>query len=1108
MIGQHLILRCKRGCFETAGAAGFKSAGISENLRNQPNIKTLDQEIRKVLTWSDKQTIGTMLPGLQNRGVLRIYRFNGMTFVSRSFPVKDLCTNSGDVPFHQTYVLTENDQKKFLEVPECVLNRKNYDVYEDLDQRSGTLSSGNPVVVNEKLDIFSDIQALSPYDVFSKCGFDEDSFSKLISAICDRVSGNGNVALVLPQIDATEWKTTGGSFLGEQILVALYKVLPNCLTRFLSGVSYWNSDVRYIESLKFVVASSEIADALYKDSISLIDLKHRVIRNVGNSLLFGKLLWNAMQNEESLKSVHAFISDLFGEKIDQIKKTSLVMDTVAGIYLYKYQRWNNSDLTALTALTARILGIFKKNILNFPKIDQYCGEMLSVIKQNPSYNLQIEKVASEFVQTAGIHVSACYDPLMYILLQYVANETFSGSTKEMILKKLQQQDPTIQNQMLKFLEDAKIQEISEKKADFFLSLPGLERINPKIQQEARFVLNTRYPDFVKNGYWKICVDIMQLVYFPCISNFTDVQIFDTYYKFRDLYCILQEHALEKRMFEMMSQEMKRVGNHEEQIQLFCQCFFDAKSSSSLSLIQNHPEVFRVFLQVLAFLKPHFQKYSEKHWRIYYKYIFENANIPNQEAIVDKYCSKNEKGNVLYNMEAVRIQCDRYDSNWDIMEQIFDALSEESLYERMQKIYNLVTVISKKSPSFMNGIAKTQMLYGDYLLQSENLGNSRWKNDVDSLVFQNSRGVPVLSNLQKIAADEIEKEQRLSQVFPVAYCELWKAVLATPLNRCSVDEIVHQVKIAESFLTDYPRKEEVLAEIHRVAFEQLPVEKLQNANEESIAYLYANGKNMLFYSKVSAYYEMDQLLVSCNDFQKVPDIWNKLNANLDYRERLERRRWILCSKRNPSEQEKQTLVFLVLYQIKSSNYMFSIFWNLLAVNQNAMVSAGDKPIYLCYSILFCRYINDINLQNTCVRFFTNEICRCMEDGDVRQHLKNAEFKKLYQDIKNTYFWNKDDEKKEIYQAAKNTGDSTLMEIFKVGKDTGNSASTQKEETQKFFFKVFGFLILLIITVVGTALFLPKKPFISMIISAFTLGLLIVFMVLVELGIFWRKKGEER
>ena len=42
MIGQHLILRCKRGCFETAGAAGFKSAGISENLRNQPNIKTLE----------------------------------------------------------------------------------------------------------------------------------------------------------------------------------------------------------------------------------------------------------------------------------------------------------------------------------------------------------------------------------------------------------------------------------------------------------------------------------------------------------------------------------------------------------------------------------------------------------------------------------------------------------------------------------------------------------------------------------------------------------------------------------------------------------------------------------------------------------------------------------------------------------------------------------------------------------------------------------------------------------------------------------------------------------------------------------------------------------
>ena len=94
------------------------------------------------------------------------------------------------------------------------------------------------------------------------------------------------------------------------------------------------------------------------------------------------------------------------------------------------------------------------------------------------------------MQTAGIHVSACYDPLMYILLQYVANETFSGSTKEMILKKLQQQDPTIQNQMLKFLEDAKIQEISVNTADFFLSLPAVEKMNLKIQQEARFFLST------------------------------------------------------------------------------------------------------------------------------------------------------------------------------------------------------------------------------------------------------------------------------------------------------------------------------------------------------------------------------------------------------------------------------------------------------------------------------------------------------------------------------------------------------------------------------------------------------------------------------------------
>ena len=648
--------------------------------------------------------------------------------------------------------------------------------------------------------------------------------------------------------------------------------------------------------------------------------------------------------------------------------------------------------------------------------------------------------------------------------QNVKNKTSDDSKKEAILKKLQQQDSVVQNQVLKRLEDAKTKEISEKTADFFLSLPALEKMNPKIQQEARFVLSARYPDFVKNECWKICVDIMQIVYFPCLSNFTDAQTWDTYCKFRDLYGVLQDHILEKRMFEMMSQEMKRVSSNEEQIQLFCQCFFDAKNSSSLLLIQNHPEVFGIFFQVLNFLQSGFQKYSEEQWGKYYNYVLENkCNIKNI------------------------VQC------------IFNVFLSKSLDERIQKIYDLLSIICNKFSSHINIVASTEMiyteiLYYDYLLQSENLGSSRWKSDVESLVFQNSRGVPVLSNLQKIAADEIEKEPRLSQVFPVAYCELWKAVLATPLNRCSVDEIVHQVKMAESFLTDYPRKEEVLAEIHRVAFEQLPVERLQNANEESIAYLYANYRNAGFlHSKISTYYEVDQLLVSYDDFPKIRDAWAKFNNILNYyQERLKRRRQTLCSKRNPSELEKQTLVFLVLHQIKSYNYMFSRFWNLLAVNQNALISNRNKHSYLCYSILFCQYIDDINLQNTCARFFTNEMCRCIEDGDVRQHLKNAEFKKLYQDIKNTYFWYRDEEKKEdIYQAAKNTGDVDLMEIFRVRKSTSNVASTRKEQSKPHH-KAISICVLIAILVIISVLLIFMFKYVLVRMLPFVASL-IVFIV---------------
>lgn len=99
---------------------------------------------------------------------------------------------------------------------------------------------------------------------------------------------------------------------------------------------------------------------------------------------------------------------------------------------------------------------------------------------------------------------------------------------------------------------------------------------------------------------------------------------------------------------------------------------------------------------------------------------------------------------------------------------------------------------------------------------------------------------------------------------------------------------------------------------------------------------------------------------------------------------------------------------------------------------------------------------------------------MEDGDVRQHLKNAEFKKLYQDIKNTYFWYRDEEKKEdIYQAAKNTGDVELMEIFRVRKSTSNVASTRKEQSKPHHKAISICILITILVVISVLLILTFK-----------------------------------
>ena len=115
---------------------------------------------------------------------------------------------------------------------------------------------------------------------------------------------------------------------------------------------------------------------------------------------------------------------------------------------------------------------------------------------------------------------------------------------------------------------------------------------------------------------------------------------------------------------------------------------------------------------------------------------------------------------------------------------------------------------------------------------------------------------------------------------------------------------------------------------------------------------------------------------------------------------------------------------------------------------------------------------------------------MEDGDVRQHLKNAEFKKLYQDIKNTYFWNKDDEKKEIYQAAKNTGDANLMEIFKVGKSTINAASVRKEQSKARYKIIFLITISIIILIISIFERIVQMNLLMKIIMT---GLLIIYII---------------
>jgi hypothetical protein len=621
---------------------------------------------------------------------------------------------------------------------------------------------------------------------------------------------------------------------------------------------------------------------------------------------------------------------------------------------------------------------------------------------------------------------------------------------------------------------------------------------------------------------------MQVIFAPQFQTASEKQLSQAYDRLFALAYMLQEESQSVILYKILYQEWNRVVRQEQRLSLFCHHFFPMQNDVVPLLIQFQ-QMFDLFLLTVPYLKSN-TDYSIVNWCDYYKTVFQNVHCPQNilfpENRISQIAKGKEKGIILYYVEVVRTRCDNYRPEWETIEAIFFSLSEEPISSRMKKFLQLLQYLERERKiSFSNEIGRTNFVYYDYLyryLQIQHQKQNDGAISIDDTLHQlqiRAANENVLVQLQKIGAEEEEKEPTLSEVFPSAYCKLWLDLL--PSNaKASVDELVKQIKTAEWMLKDYLDKKSVMHFIHACIIPQMNIGSLRNASEDSIDYLYNALKDKTIQAKiwdcVYAYYDADHLTIGYKERDKFCSYLENYRNDANYQNRMDRRKVTLIRKKNCSLLEKQTLMAIVLCYCYCNNVTCN--WNYFVSSQTDALAYQDMPYYLCYGMYFYDVLsgsNGIMQQNAYADWFTQEMCTCIRDIPipgtqrnigVQASLRDGDFYRLYRGLlQETYFRGKDAQKRALYEQAKATQDETLIEVFKVG---GQNGRNQQNGNQQLLRNAVAVAVLFLLELVALVVTFFIKPDVGMILSVLMLILLIAWIAVIEIGLSdgTKKKGK--
>lgn len=737
MIGQHLYLRCRIGVYDRSATPGMKTAAVSESI-HALELSAQEKLNQAVVNYS-KIPDTVAAPNIQeadnklqrnNRGILRVFRMNDAYIAVRTFRVKDRCTFSGNVSFSHSYIFTNQEKADILRYPEALTTLENYDSYDAVDARSGGLNQSNPIPINTELVMPGSAAAVDAASAFSD--FEKNEFIAYIAALCYRISASGSVALLLPGIDSQLWNVEGGSKKGEQILSATMRLLPDCLVRFFSGVSYWDETVRYdgVKNLRLLILSGSNMDSLDETSYSVIDLRHRRLSCKGFSYSgeFGSFLWDNKDDLSEIDAFHTFIKELFGKYVDSIKKLPILMDTVTQCYLYKHGK-NADGQTDPIKILKNILSLFNAAMLmKFPKILEIVNELFQKVIYSGGCDTELEKKLVALTAPPGASaLGDLYDNMNAVLLHQIRSGKASAETEKFALTKITG-DPSADH-ISRFLQQCRrlLSSLSQEPAKqlhpmmlrFLCNIYQDGKTDHELLNKIREIL---FAQISECGDEKRYDEILA-VCGALLSDNTPRSYFGNVYDCMEKLTKEADEAVIQRICSLLSQHIRTLQfekKDDPQVRLFFSRFFQADYPKSTYAYVLFP----LFVRVLPSI-------CEDHaactnWREQYQILLLSDFNMTKYYIADSYLTEYQglaKADSLFHLESCRLECNSvYLPGNEAMEAILQNTPPSGLqtaYAHLLTIYRLILKNGNPLEEHLTLLFRTEHVYAFYLYALEN-----------------------------------------------------------------------------------------------------------------------------------------------------------------------------------------------------------------------------------------------------------------------------------------------------------------------------------------------------------------------------------------------------